>query len=352
MKKGINIINPGKQRGQLFLEGSREEEVKMYTLSDLDNGLAYRYGYDSFEELYTKDKIEDEYEYTPPGEGVPESDRKEYNTPDLVYLEGINTLVAVNINWIRKNIKPEDFLHTFDLREEFIDFLYNLVGSNKAFDEPIPYRRIMWQGLRSNNPHAGVSIGGGYTAYNGLETDTHKPTKDRYSNSWVVGHEVGHELDNNGYLMGQFGEVFNNWFAESAKLEFQHGGGWSDNDMITNDAVPIQDAGYWGKLAFWFKLRYFYNDKEFILKMNEYMQANKTSSHEETASNLMMFTTDILNRDTSDYFVRHNFPVNQEAIDICKTYPPFSIPIWKINWDNKDEFIAEERRLFMEKYNK
>ena len=335
-KKGINVINPGDQQGQLFLHGSRAEELRMYTLSELNNGMTYRFGYDSFKDLYSKDNIV--------------SEMPEHHNCNLAYIEGVNTLVATDINWIRKNVKEEDFLNVFELREEFIDFLYSLVGSNKAFDEPIPYKRIMWQGLRTNNPHAGVGAGGGYTAYNGQETDTHKPSKDRYANSWVVGHEVGHELDNNGYLMGLFGEVFNNWFSESAKLEFQHGNGWSNNDIITNEEISIYDADYWGKLAFWFKMRYFYNDKEFMIKMNNFMQANKTTSTEDAASKLAMFTSDILNRDTSDYFLRHSFPINKEAIEVCKTYPPFSIPIWQINWDNKEEFIAEERRLFMEKY--
>ncbi|MHA4990567.1 discoidin domain-containing protein [Cetobacterium somerae] len=335
-KKGINVINPGDHQGQLFLLGSRSEELKMYTLSELNNGITYRYGYDSFRELYSKEKIVTE---------VPEN-----HNCNLAYIEGINTIVATDVNWIRNNVKQEDFLKIFELREEFIDFLYNLVGSNKTFDEPIPYKRIMWQGLRTNNPHAGVGTGGGYTAYNGHETDTHKPTKERYANSWVVGHEVGHELDNNGYHMGLFGEVFNNWFSESARLEYQHGKGRADNDMITNEAIPIQNAGYWGMLAFWFKMRYFYNDKEFIIKMNEYMQANRATSSEDAASKLAMFTSDILNRDTSEYFLRHSFPINQEAIDVCKKYPPFSIPIWQINWDNREEFIAEERKLFMERY--
>ena len=84
--------------------------------------------------------------------------------------------------------------------------------------------------------------------------------------------------------------------------------------------------------------------------MNEYMQANPTTSNEDAASKLAMFTSDILNRDTSDYFLRHSFPISQEAIDVCKTYPPFAIPIWQINWTNKDEFIAEENRLFLEKF--
>ena len=336
LKKGINVINPGNYQGQLFLLGDRSEEIKMYTLSELNNGLTYRYGYDSFKDLYTKDKIESEVD--------------EHHNSNLAYIEGINTVISVDVEWLRRNIEQEDFLKIFELREEFVDFLYSLVGSNKAFDEPIPYKRIMWQGLRTNNPHAGVGTGGGYSAYNGRETDTHKPTKDRYANSWVVGHEIGHELDNNGYLMGLFGEVFNNWFAESARLEYQHGNGRSDNDMITNEPIEIQNAGYWGKLAFWFKMRYFYNDKEFIIKMNEYMQANPTTSNEDAASKLAMFTSDILNRDTSDYFLRHSLPITQEAIDVCKTYPPFAIPIWQINWDNREAFIAEERKLFIERY--
>lgn len=334
-KQGINIINPGDQQGQLFLQGSRESEIRMYTLSELDNGLTYRYGYDSFKEFYQKSKIE--------------SIMPEYHSCNLAYIEGVNTIAAFDIDWLKSNIKPENFLDVLRTRDEYIDFLYNLVGANKAFDEPIPYKRLMWTGLSTNNPHAGVGTGNGYTAYSGGPSAFNHLTKERYAHHWVVGHEVGHELDNNGYLMGLFGEVFNNWFAESGILEYIHGGGWSNDNIITNEEISIYDADYWGKLAFWFKMRYFYNDKEFIIKMNEYMQANPTTSNEDAASKLAMFTSDILNRDTSDYFLRHSFPISQEAIDVCKTYPPFAIPIWQINWNNKEEFIAEENRLFLEK---
>ncbi|MGL5594006.1 MAG: discoidin domain-containing protein [Cetobacterium sp.] len=334
-KPGINIINPGEQQGQLFLQGSRETEIRMYTLSELDNGLVYRYGYDSYKEFYQKSKIE--------------SVMSENHNCNLAYIEGVNTIAAFDIDWLKSNIKPEEFLEVLKTRDEYVDFLYNLVGANKAFDEPIPYKRIMWTGLNSDNPHAGVGTGNGYTAYSGNPLAFNHLTKERYAHHWVVGHEVGHELDNNGYLMGIFGEVFNNWFAESGLLEYKHGGGWSNDNIITNEAISIYDADFWGKLAFWFKMRYFYNDREFIIKMNEYMQANPTTSNEDAASKLAMFTSDILNRDTSDYFLRHSFPISQEAIDVCKTYPPFAIPIWQINWTNKDEFIAEENRLFLEK---
>lgn len=336
-KQGINIINLGEQQGQLFLQGSRESEIKMFTLSELDNGLIYRYGYDSYKDFYKKSKIE--------------SVMPENHSCNLAYIEGVNTLAAFDIDWLKNNIKPENFLEVLSTRDEYIDFLYSLVGANKAFDEPIPYKRIMWMGLSSNNPHAGVGTGNGYTAYSGNPLAFNHLKKERYAHHWVVGHEVGHELDNNGYLMGLFGEVFNNWFSESGILEFIHGGGWSNDNIITNESISIYEADYWGKLAFWFKMRYFYNDKEFITKMNEYMQANPTTSSEDAASKLAMFTSDILNRDTSDYFLRHSFPISEEAIEVCKTYPPFAIPIWQINWNNKEEFIREENRLFLEKIN-
>ncbi|MGL4989218.1 MAG: M60 family metallopeptidase, partial [Cetobacterium sp.] len=335
-KKGINVINPGDAQGQLFLQGNRDEELRMYALTDLDNGLVYRYGYDSYEDIYTKTKIDTVTEST--------------HNSNLLYIEGINATVATGIDNLRSGVKEENFMEVFHTREEFVSFLYEIVGADKRFDEPIPYTRQMWEGNGGSNPHAGVSLGNGYTAYAGITGDLFKPKKERYAYSWVVGHEIGHELDNNGYLMGIFGEVFNNWFAESAVLEFRHMKGRSDDDRVTEEAFSIFDGEYWTRLGFWFKFRYFYNDKEYIIKMNEYMQNNPATSNEDAASKLAMFTSDILNRDASPYFLRHSFPLSEEAINVCKTYPQFALPIWEIKWENKDEFIKEEHRLFMERY--
>ncbi|MGL4865693.1 discoidin domain-containing protein [Cetobacterium sp.] len=333
LKSGINIINPGEFQGQMFIRNGRDTEIKMYPLNEVDKALFYKYGYNTLDEFYDIPHIDEVVSL-------------EYANSNLSYVEGIHGLAVTDINWIKSNLSKEEFLEVVKVRDEFLEFLYMLVGANKRFDEPIPYKRNLWQGASGWNPRAG----NGFTAYAGNALAISQKTKKDYS-GWVVGHEVGHELDNNSYHMGLFGEVFNNWFSESALLEYHHGGGWSHDFVITDTEIPINEANYWGKLAFWFKFRYFYNDKEFIIKMNEYMQTGNAVNSEDAASRLAMFTSDILNRDTSDYFLRHSFPLNQEAIDVCKTYPPFAIPIWEINWNNREAFIEEERKLFLENFN-
>ena len=139
----------------------------MYTLSELDNGLTYRYGYDSFKEFYQKSKIE--------------SIMPENHSCNLAYIEGVNVIAAFDIDWLKNNIKSENFVEVLRTRDEYVDFLYNLVGANKAFDEPIPYKRIMWTGLSSNNPHAGVGTGNGYTAYSGNPLAFNHLAKERYA---------------------------------------------------------------------------------------------------------------------------------------------------------------------------
>ncbi|MGL4537544.1 MAG: discoidin domain-containing protein [Cetobacterium sp.] len=332
LKPGMNIINSGEFQGQMFIKNGRDTEIKIYPLSEVDKALFYKYGYNTLDEFYDIPHIDEEVSL-------------EYANSNLSYVESVHGLTVTDINWIKSNLSKEEFLEVLKVRDEFLEFLYMLVGANKRFDEPIPYKRNLWQGAAGWNPRAG----NGYTAYAGNALAISQKTKKAYS-GWVVAHEVGHELDNNSYHMGLFGEVFNNWFAESARLEYNHGGGRSNDSIITDSEIPINETNYWGKLAFWFKFRYFYNDKEFIIKMNEYMQTGNAINSEDAASKLAMFTSDILNRDTSDYFLRHKFPLNQDAIDVCKTYPPFAIPIWEINWNNREVFIEEERKLFLQNF--
>ncbi|MEG0236874.1 hypothetical protein [Cetobacterium sp.] len=65
---------------------------------------------------------------------------------------------------------------------------------------------------------------------------------------------------------------------------------------------------------------------------------------------LMIMASMIIGRDTSDYFLRHKFPITESAVEISSKYPKFTIDITKINWDNQEEFREEEKNRIYQIY--
>ncbi|MGL5744514.1 MAG: discoidin domain-containing protein [Cetobacterium sp.] len=345
VQKGLNIINMGDQTGQMVVTGSRVEEIEVYSL-DKEDALIYRYGYTSEDELYDKPQNEVKVE-----EITDEDENVTVYNSNLAYVEGRNFIGVVRYDWILKNIPKGKLTKMVELADEFIDFLYYLDNKDEHFNNSIPYKRLMWVGSRHSNPHAGGGLGGGYTAYSGGSHDVLNSSLTRFANSWVVGHEIGHEMDVNNYHMNLFGEVTNNWYAEECMAEFTKGIRTANNMIdISDKNDPINKMGVFDVLAFWFKFRAYYGDNDFIVKMHQYMQKISTESIEDTGSKLAVYVTRILKRDASDYFLKHGFELTAESIEYCNTYPKFTIDISGINWSNQDEFRAEEKRLFNLRY--
>ena len=207
----------------------------------------------------------------------------------------------------------------------------------------------MWIGVSENNPHAGGSFVGGYTAYSGGSHDILKANLRVFASAWVVGHKVGHEMDVNNYHMGLFGEVSNNWYANEARVEYTD----SIRSNVYDGMIELQtsnqsisEMGLFVRLAFWYKFRLYYGEGDFFIKMHKYMQAIETSSTEDISGKLATYVTKIVKRDASDYFIKHGFTLTQEAIDYCNTYPKFTKDVAQITWDNQNEFREEEKRTF------
>lgn len=342
LKKGLNIINLGELTGQLVLTGSRKEEIELYSLNE-KNALIYRYGITKEEEFY---KTSDNTTLIENRDGV------KLNS-NLAYVEGRNFIGAVKFDWLKSNIAEGTLNQRIEITDEFLDFLYYIDNLNSHFNNSIPYKRVMWIGVSENNPHAGGSFVGGYTAYSGGSHDILKPNLRDFASAWVVGHEVGHEMDVNNYHMGLFGEVSNNWYANEARVEYTD----SIRSNVYDGMIELQTSNQsisemdlFVRLAFWYKFRLYYGEGDFFVKMHKYMQTIETSTIEDISGKLATYVTKIVKRDASDYFIKHGFTLTQEAIDYCNTYPKFTKDIALINWDNQNEFREEEKRTFNSNY--
>ena len=215
----------------------------------------------------------------------------------------------------------------------------------------MPYKRLLWCGRGEDTFHAGGSFIGGYTAYYGSSGPMIPKSTYDLGNSWAVGHEIGHEIDSNDYLMGLFGEVTNNWFAEQPRQEFMKTIRSKGNvKNISENPYSIYEMGFFDRLAFFYKMRLFYTDNSFFQKMNALMQENRASSAEEAADNFAKFSTQILKRDMSAYYIKYGFELSEEAIAWCGQYPSPAIDLQHITWENHEEFVKEEIKLFNQKY--
>lgn len=338
LKKGLNIINLGEITGQLVLTGSRREEIELYSLNP-KNAIVYKYGVTKEEEFY---KIPNNTTLIADRDGV------KLNS-NLAYIEGRNFIGAVKFDWLKNNISEGSLSQRVEITDEFLDFLYYIDNMNSHFNNSIPYKRVMWLGSGNDNPHAGGSFVGGYTAYSGGSHDILNASVRNFASGWVVGHEVGHEMDVNNYHMGLFGEVSNNWYANEARIEYTN----SIRDNVVNGMIELQNSeqtitemGLFVRLAFWYKFRLYYGEGDFFVKMHQYMQSIETNSTEDISSKLATFVTRIIKRDASDYFLKHGFALTQEVIDYCNSYPKFTKDIAEITWDNQNEFREEEKRTF------
>lgn len=338
LKKGLNVVNLGEITGQLVLTGTRKDLIEIYSLNE-KNAIVYRYGITKEEEFY---KIPNNTTLIEDRDGV------KLNS-NLAYVEGKNFIGAVKFDWLKNNISEGTLAQRIEIADEFLDFLYYIDNMNSHFNNAIPYKRVMWIGSGNDNPHAGGSFTGGYTAYSGGSHDILKPKLRDFASAWVVGHEVGHEMDVNNYHMGLFGEVTNNWYANEARIEYTN----SVRENVYNELKTLETSNesifslnVFAVLAFWYKFRLYYGQGDFFVKMHQYMQTIETSSTEDISGKLATYVTRIIKRDASDYFIKHGFTLTQEAIDYCNTYPKFTKDIAQITWDNQNEFREEEKRTF------
>ncbi|MGL6065585.1 MAG: discoidin domain-containing protein [Cetobacterium sp.] len=335
LKKGINHINVPYE-GQAFFRGARKEKFEYYSLNERTS-LSFRYGYDKSVDLFDKDYIETQIVGN-------------YNS-NLVYIEGNNYIGAVKFDWVKKNFKAENLTKHIESTDEYIDFLYYLDNVQGHFKEHIPYRRLMWTGSNGDNPYAGSCVFGGHTSYAGGSGGVLSNCTYDMGNSWAIGHEIGHEIDPNDYIMGLFGEVANNWYAEQGKHEFTKNVRCKGNTQnIALDPKPIAEYGFFDKLAVFYKLRLFYTDNSFFQKLNALMQETRANSNAEAADNYTKFFTQILKRDMSSYFVKYGFNPSESAIAYCNQYPAPSIELQYLTYDNHLDFIKEEMKLFNQKY--
>lgn len=341
IKKGINIINPGDITGHIFIDGGsgtggREEEIKLYT-TDKITGIFYKQGFTTEENIYSKER------------NLTFIDK--ISNSNSAYIEGKNFISGVSYDWLHTAIPEGTLWERVDKLDELLDFLYYIADANSYFENSIPYKRILWEG-RSPTYHVGTCIGGSYTAYTRQALEIFFYDLATYARSWAVLHEVGHELDANRYHMGLFGEVMNNWFSEEGRVEFTNSVRCAPNLIrLENSTASIYDMDFFDKLAFWFKFRLYYGDKDFFVKYHNIMR-NLPSYLEplEIADRLAVMATMITGRDASDYFLKHAFPLTPAGIELCNKYPKFTLDIAKINWDNQEEFRIEERKRMYEIY--
>ncbi|MGL4976786.1 MAG: hypothetical protein ACRC5G_02105, partial [Cetobacterium sp.] len=335
LKKGVNLINTPFE-GQVIFRGSRKEKLEYYSLSK-ENGLSFRYGYDKAIDLFSKDEIISQME--------------ENANSNLGYLEGNNYIGVIKFDWLKQNFQPENLTKHIEIADEYLDFLYYLDNVQGQFKEHMPYRRLMWLGLGSDNPHAGGSILGAYTGYSGSSSPMMPRGTYDMGNSWAIAHEIGHEIDPNDYLMGLFGEVANNWYAEQGKHEFTKDVRCKGNtQVIAENPLPIAEYGYFDKLAVFYKMRLFYSDNSFFQKLNALMQETRANNNQEAADNYSKFFTQILERDMSSYLMLYGFPLSEEAIAWCNQYPAPAIDLRYLTYENHVQFIEEEIKLFNQKY--
>ncbi|MGL5209625.1 discoidin domain-containing protein [Cetobacterium sp.] len=341
IKKGINIVNLGDKTGHVFINGGsnggREEEIKLYTTDEV-TGLHYKYGFTTEEEFYSKER----------NLTYKEDNHVSSNT---AYIEGKNFTSAIRYDWIRDNIPYGTLTNRVKALDEFLDFLYYIAEAGTYFENAVPYKRLMWEGGTAN-PHAGGCYAGAYTAYSNNPLAILNKDLSSFASGWVVGHEVGHEMDSNSYLMGIFGEVMNNWFAEEGRIKYLKNPRCAPNLVnIMDTEVSIYDMGFFDRLAFWIKLRLYYNDGDFFVKYHNIMRHLPTELEIfSVPDRLMIMASMIIGRDTSDYFLRHKFPITESAVEISSKYPKFTIDITKINWDNQEEFREEEKNRIYQIY--
>ncbi|MGL5544181.1 MAG: discoidin domain-containing protein, partial [Cetobacterium sp.] len=336
LKKGINIVNIPEQ-GQMIFRGSRKDKIEYYSLNK-ENALVYRYGHTKSTDLFNKADIKNELE-------------KDHNS-NLAYVEGKTYIGAISFDWLKSNFEAKDLSKHIEIFDEYLDFIHYLDNVTGHFKQQMPYKRLLWCGRGEDTFHAGGSFVGGYTAYYGSSGPMIPKSTYDLANSWAVGHELGHELDSNDYLMGIFGEVTNNWFAEQPRQEYMKTIRCKGNvKNISDNPYSVYEMGFFDKLAFFYKMRLFYTDNSFFQKMNALMQANRASSLEEAADNFAKFSTHILKRDMSAYYIKYGIELSEEAIVWCNQYPAPAIDLQYITWENQEEFIKEEIKLFNQKYN-
>ena len=341
LKPGINIVNPGDKTGHVFVNGTsgtgdREQEIHLYT-TDKVTGIMYKQGFTTEENIYSKER---NLTY--------QDDTSDSNA---AYIEGKNFLAGVGYDWLHRTIPENTLWERVDKLDELLDFLYYIADANSYFENSIPYKRILWEG-RSGSYHVGTCFAGSYTAYARQALEIFFYDLTTYARSWGLLHEVGHELDVNKYHMGLFGEVMNNWFSEEGRVEFTDSVRCAPNLIrLENSTDSIYDMDFFDKLAFWFKFRLYYGDKDFFVKYHNIMR-NLPSYLEplEVADRLAVMATMITGRDASDYFLKHAFPLTPAGIELCNKYPKFTLDIAKINWDNQEEFRIEERKRMYEIY--
>ncbi|MGL5982816.1 MAG: discoidin domain-containing protein [Cetobacterium sp.] len=335
LKKGINIVNVPEQ-GQMIFKGSRKEEIEYYSLNN-ENALVYRYGHTKSRDFFNKKDIKNELE-------------KDHDS-NLAYIEGKTYIGAVSFEWLKANFENKNLSKHVEIFDEYLDFIHYLDNVTGHFKQQMPYKRLLWCGRGEDTYHAGGSFIGGYTAYYGSSSPMVPNSTYDLANSWAVGHEIGHELDSNDYIMGLFGEVTNNWFAEQPRQEYMKTIRTKENvKNIGDNPYSVYDMGFFDRLAFFYKMRLFYKDNSFFQKMNSLMQSNRASTLEEAADNFAKFSTRILKRDMSAYYLKYGFTLSEDAINWCKQYPAPAIDLQHITWENYEEFIKEEVKLFNQKY--
>ena len=340
IKKGINIVNLGDKTGHIFINGGstgeRNKETKLYTI-DKVTGLHYKYGFTTEDEFLTRER------------NLTEMKDANVNS-NTSYVEGRNFTSAIRFNWIKNSLPQGTLLDRIKSLDEFLDLLYYIAGSEAYFENSIPYKRLMWEG-GSSNPHAGICYGGAYTAYSNRPVDILNGSLQNHASAWVVGHEVGHELDSN-YHMGLFGEVMNNWFAEEARMIYSKSPRTRGKlAEISNTETSIYQMGLFERLAFWIKLRLFSNDIDFFAKYHHLIRhLPEEITSFDVPNRLMLMASMLTGRDTSDYFLRHQFRISEEAIEISSQYPKFTIDITHIDWDNQEEFRQNEKNRLFEIY--
>ncbi|MGL5709524.1 MAG: discoidin domain-containing protein [Cetobacterium sp.] len=335
LSKGMNIINIPEQ-GHMIFRGSRKEEIEYYSLNK-ENGLVYRYGYTKAKDLFDKNDILNEVE--------------EGHYSNTAYVEGKTYIGAIKFDWLKNGFKSENLSKHIEIFDEYLDFIHYLDNVHGYFKQQMPYKRLLWLGLNSDPMHAGGSFAGGYTAYSGSSGPMVPVSTYNMANSWAIGHELGHELDSNDYLMGLFGEVTNNWFAEQPRQEYMKTLRCKPHiSEMSKNPEPISGLSVWYRLGFFFKMRLFYTDNSFFQKMNALMQENRAGDNQEAADNFAKFSTQILKRDMSAYYIKYGFELSEEAIAWCGQYPAPAIDLQHITWENHEEFVKEEIKLFNQKY--
>ncbi|MGL6106321.1 NPCBM/NEW2 domain-containing protein [Romboutsia sp.] len=232
--------------------------------------------------------------------------------------------------YITKGVKPSETTTFWDESMEEIFRYYGLDGSSEVHDP-----KYIKEHIRLAQPFGYMYA---WVDHVGVQKDVMSSMlnpKAVKSGSWGFIHEIGHRMDTRNRV---WGEVTNNMLSmQMGHVYGAHANRVQYSEIYKKAAPNIREDLYnngrfFESLGMFWQLQ-LYNDS-YWTELNKLYRERKPSpaNEQEKMDTLIEYSSEVLDRDLSEYFYRHGFRASEESkAKLAQTYKKLEDKVWYIN---------------------